>query len=283
MNKNISILPTPLMQVQDLQVEYLTGAAPFQAVKTVSFDINCNEVLGLAGESGCGKSTIAYALMRLHKPPALIRSGSIQFDGRDVRAMSTAELRRWRWSEVSMVFQSAMNSLNPVMTVLGQFRDMLNAHQKLSKPEIIARTAEMLEMVGIAPDKMYAYPHQLSGGMRQRVALALALTLRPKLIIMDEPTTALDVVVQREILQEVLRLRSQLGFSVLFITHDLALMAQISDRIGIMKAGQIIEMGTATQIVNNPQEDYTRKLWSAMPLLNTPHPAEESLHAYVSE
>ncbi|NIZ60012.1 sugar ABC transporter ATP-binding protein [Sedimentitalea sp. CY04] len=258
---------TPLMQVKDLRVEYLTAGDPFAAVRDVSFDIHRNEVLGLAGESGCGKSTIAYSLMRLHKPPALIRSGDIRFEGRSVLAFDAERLRAWRWSEVSMVFQSAMNSLNPVMSILGQFSDMLKAHGKISREDIITRTAEMLKMVGIPAERMHAYPHQLSGGMRQRVALALALTLRPKLIVMDEPTTALDVVVQREILQEVLRLREELGFSVLFITHDLALMAQISDRIGIMKGGEIIEIGSAEQIVTNPQHEYTQALWSAMPVL----------------
>ena len=260
-----------LMQVRDLRVEYLTAKEPFVAVRDVSFDIKSGEVLGLAGESGCGKSTIAFALMRLHKPPAVIRNGSVRFAGRDVLAFTPEELRAWRWSEVSMVFQSAMNSLNPVMTILGQFRDMLAAHGPVTRDKVIARTAEMLEMVGIDADRMQAYPHQLSGGMRQRVALALALTLRPKLIIMDEPTTALDVVVQREILQEVLRLRHELGFSVLFITHDLALMAQISDRIGIMKSGEIVELGTTEQIVTNPQHDYTHTLWSAMPILESAH------------
>lgn len=275
MSDNVTQLQGPLMQVQDLRIEYLTAAEPFRAVRDVSFDINRNEVLGLAGESGCGKSTIAYGLMRLHKPPALIRQGRIRFEGRDVLAFNEAELRSWRWSEVSMVFQSAMNSLNPVMTILGQFADMLNAHEKTPRDQVIERTAEMLDMVGIPPERMHAYPHQLSGGMRQRVALALALTLRPKLIIMDEPTTALDVVVQREILQEVLRLREQLGFSVLFITHDLALMAQISDRIGIMKGGEIVEIGSTAQIVGNPQHDYTRTLWEAMPVL---HAEEERSH-----
>lgn len=269
MSDNVTQLNGPLLQVQDLRIEYLTASEPFRAVRDVSFDINRNEVLGLAGESGCGKSTIAYGLMRLHKPPALIRQGRIRFEGRDVLAFNAAQLRDWRWSEVSMVFQSAMNSLNPVMTILGQFADMLNAHEKTPRDKVIERTAEMLEMVGIPAERMHAYPHQLSGGMRQRVALALALTLRPKLIIMDEPTTALDVVVQREILQEVLRLREQLGFSVLFITHDLALMAQISDRIGIMKGGEIVEIGSTAQIVGNPQHDYTRTLWDAMPVLHT--------------
>ena len=258
-----------LLRVDALRVEYLTEAAPFVAVKDVSFHINHNEILGLAGESGCGKSTIAYALMRLHKPPALITKGRIMFEGQDILAYSDDALRAWRWSEVSMVFQSAMNSLNPLMTILGQFQDMLRAHGSTDKQANIDRAAEMLEKVGIPIDRLQSYPHQLSGGMRQRVTLALALCLNPKLIIMDEPTTALDVVVQREILHEVLRLRDELGFSVLFITHDLALMAQISDRIGIMRHGEIVEIGTTAELVNNPRHDYTRALWSAMPILKS--------------
>ncbi|EEW58530.1 MAG: ABC transporter ATP-binding protein [Tritonibacter mobilis] len=256
-----------LLTVDGLRVDYLTAGEPFTAVRDISFEIQPNEILGLAGESGCGKSTVAYALMRLHKPPALVRRGRILFEGRDVLSFSDKDLRAWRWSEVSMVFQSAMNSLSPVMTIFRQFYDMLRAHGPITKAEAQDRTAHMLEMVGIPADRMHAHPHQLSGGMRQRVALALALTLQPKLIIMDEPTTALDVVVQREILQEVLRLKDELGFSVLFITHDIALMAQISDRIGIMRAGEIVEIGTAAQIVTNPSHDYTRSLWEAMPIL----------------
>ncbi|WOI32198.1 ABC transporter ATP-binding protein [Tritonibacter scottomollicae] len=256
-----------LLTVDGLRVDYLTAGEPFTAVRDISFEIRQNEILGLAGESGCGKSTVAYALMRLHKPPALVRKGHIRFEGRDVLSFTDTQLRAWRWSEVSMVFQSAMNSLSPVMTIFRQFYDMLRAHGPITKADAMDRTAEMLEMVGIPADRMHAHPHQLSGGMRQRVALALALTLQPKLIIMDEPTTALDVVVQREILQEVLRLKDKLGFSVLFITHDIALMAQISNRIGIMRAGDIVEIGTAAQIVTNPSHDYTRSLWDAMPLL----------------
>jgi peptide/nickel transport system ATP-binding protein len=261
---------TELLRVEGLRVEYLTAGNPFAAVRDITFEIQPNEILGLAGESGCGKSTVAYALMRLHKPPALVRRGRILFEGRDILSFSKRELRAWRWSEVSMVFQSAMNSLNPVMTIFNQFYDMLRAHGPITRQEAEARSAEMLEMVGIGADRMHAHPHQLSGGMRQRVALALALSLRPKLIIMDEPTTALDVVVQREILQEVLRLRSELGFSVLFITHDIALMAQISDRIGIMRGGEIVEIGSAEQIVTAPAHEYTRSLWDAMPLLDQP-------------
>lgn len=257
-----------LLSVKGLRVEYLTDTTPFVAVRDVSFDIAQNEVLGLAGESGCGKSTIAFTAMRLQKPPAFVSGGTIEFNGQDILSMSTRELRKWRWSECAMVFQSAMNSLNPVMTIFAQFHDMLSAHQTISRAEARGRAAEMLEMVGIDPDRLDSFPHQLSGGMRQRVVMALALTLRPKLLIMDEPTTALDVVVQREILQELVSLKDKLGFSVLFITHDLALMAQVSDRIAVMLRGEIVEINKAEDVVASPRHRYTRELWAAMPILD---------------
>lgn len=258
---------TPLLDVRDLRIEYLTRDGSFPAVRDVSFDITPGEVLGLAGESGCGKSTIAFALMRLHKPPAFISGGTIHFDGQDLLALSPRDLRAFRWSDAAMVFQSAMNSLNPVLTILDQFHDMLRSHRSGSRRESREAATNSLAMVGIPADRLTAYPHQLSGGMRQRVVLALALALRPRLLIMDEPTTALDVIVQREILQEVMRLKEALGFSVLFISHDLALMAQIADRIAIMREGRIVEIDNAARIVGAPTHDYTRALWQAMPLL----------------
>lgn len=254
-----------LVSVRGLQVDYLTGKGLFTAVRSVDFDIGQGEVMGLAGESGCGKSTIAFSLMRLHRPPAIISKGTITIDGTDVLAMPAAKLEKWRWSSVSMVFQSAMNSLNPVLTLFEQFRDMLARHTKLSKPEIRARAEELLALVGIPAARLDDYPHQLSGGMRQRVVLAMALALNPKLIVMDEPTTALDVVVQREILQEIMALKARFGFSILFITHDLALMSQFADRIAVMLEGQIVEHASTASIVSDPQHQYTRKLWDAMP------------------
>lgn len=254
-----------LVLVRDLQVDYLTGKGLFTAVKGVDFDIGQGEVMGLAGESGCGKSTIAFSLMRLHRPPAIISRGTIIINGEDVLAMPLAKLEKWRWSSVSMVFQSAMNSLNPVLTLFEQFRDMLARHTGLSKPEIRARAEELLKLVGISAARLDDYPHQLSGGMRQRVVLAMALALNPKLIVMDEPTTALDVVVQREILQEIMALKAQFGFSILFITHDLALMSQFADRIAVMLEGQIVEHASTASVVSDPQHEYTRKLWDAMP------------------
>lgn len=256
-----------LVNVKGLQVDFLTGKGLFTAVKGVDFDIGHGEVMGLAGESGCGKSTIAFSLMRLHRPPAIISKGSIVIDGEDVLAMPPDRLEKWRWSSVSMVFQSAMNSLNPVITLFEQFRDMLYRHTGMGRAQARARAEELLALVGIPPERLDDYPHQLSGGMRQRVVLAMAMALNPKLIIMDEPTTALDVVVQREILQEIMALKARFGFSILFITHDLALMSQFADRISVMLEGEIVEVAPTAEIVANPAHAYTQKLWDAMPRL----------------
>jgi peptide/nickel transport system ATP-binding protein len=257
-----------VLSIRNLSIDYVGTKTDFHAVKDVSFDIGRGEFFGLAGESGCGKSTIAFAIGRLHRPPAIIRTGSqILLDGRDVLALDDAALRDMRWREVAMVFQSAMNSLNPVLTVERQFYDVLKTHTGVSRAAARTRAAELLELVDIPADRLSAYPHQLSGGMRQRVVIAICLALSPKLLIMDEPTTALDVVVQREILERIHKLRMDLGFSVLFITHDLALMVQMSDRIGIMLGGELVEINDAQAIYRAPQHDYTRKLWASIPRL----------------
>jgi peptide/nickel transport system ATP-binding protein len=258
----------PVLSVQNLSVDYVGAETDFHAVKNVSFEIGAGEFFGLAGESGCGKSTIAFAISRLLRPPAIIRSGSrIVLDGVDVLALDDAALRELRWSEVAMVFQSAMNSLNPVLTIERQFYDVLKTHAGMSRAAARTRAAELLKLVDISADRLSAYPHQLSGGMRQRVVIAICLALSPKLLIMDEPTTALDVVVQREILERIHKLRAELGFAVLFITHDLALMVQVSDRIGIMLEGELVEVGDARAIYRAPQHDYTRRLWASIPRL----------------
>lgn len=259
--------PSKLVEVRGLQVDFFTSKGLFTAVKEVDFDIGRGEVMGLAGESGCGKSTIAFALMRLHRPPAIVSRGSIRIDGTDILALSPRALETWRWRQTSMVFQSAMSSLNPVLTIFEQFRDVIACHANGNRDAARARAEALMRMVSIAPGRLDDYPHQLSGGMRQRVVLAMALALEPKLVIMDEPTTALDVVVQREILQEIMTLKERLGFSILFITHDLALMAQFADRIAIMLEGRLVETAAVSDIVGNPQHAYTRKLWSAMPRL----------------
>ena len=257
-----------VLSIRNLSIDYVGADRDFHAVKDVSFDIMPGEFFGLAGESGCGKSTIAFAVSRLHRPPALIRAGSkIRVDGQDVLALNEEALRSFRWREVAMVFQSAMNSLNPVLTIERQFFDVLNTHAGLSRAEARERAAELLAMVDISPDRLSSYPHQCSGGMRQRIVIAICLALRPKLLIMDEPTTALDVVVQREILGRIDILRKELGFSVLFITHDLALMVQACDRIGIMLEGELVEVNAAQTIYRSPEHPYTRRLWASMPRL----------------
>lgn len=263
----------PILSVRDLCVDYATPNGLSRAVKNVSFDISAGEVLGLAGESGSGKSTVAFAIARLHRPPAFITGGSITLAGTDVLALNDKQLRAWRWRDLSVVLQSAMNALNPVLRVSAQFADMFKAHGIKDKADIRARTAELLQMVGIKPDRMDDYPHQFSGGMRQRIVIAMALALRPKLVVMDEPTTALDVVVQRELLEEVAALRHKLGFAVLFITHDLALMSQFCDRVGVMLRGQLIELSTPSAMIADPQQDYTRRLWASIPPLH-PKPGE---------
>ncbi|EOD77668.1 Peptide ABC transporter, ATP-binding protein [Grimontia indica] len=255
----------PLLRVRDLCVDYITDDGHFRAVKSVSFDIGRGEVFGLAGESGCGKSTIAFSVNNLHKPPAYISGGEIWLEARNLRTLSKKELAAVRWSEIAMVFQSAMNSLNPVLTVEEQFVDVICHHKGWTRAEAIDRAYKMLDLVNIPRDRLGDYPHQFSGGMRQRLVIAIALSLSPKLIIMDEPTTALDVVVQREILQQIFTLKEEFGFSVLFITHDLALMTQLSDRIAIMRHGEIVEVNSSKEIRQNPQHEYTKKLWASFP------------------
>lgn len=274
-NLNHAYHNNPVIQIRDLCVDYITDHGDFNAVKSVSFDIGKGEVFGLAGESGCGKSTIAFSINRLHKPPAFISGGKILFDGKDILNLSDSELTALRWSEIAMVFQSAMNSLNSVLTIQEQFADVLRHHQGLTNAQAKDRAEKLLDLVNIPRERLTEYPHQFSGGMRQRLVIAIALSLNPKLIIMDEPTTALDVVVQREILQQIYQLRDEFGFSVLFITHDLALMSQLCDRIAIMRHGEIVEVNQAYEIRNNPQHPYTQKLWASFPNIHDVHKQPE--------
>ena len=227
-------------------------------------------MLGLAGESGCGKTTIANAVMQILRPPARITGGSILFEGENILGRSAEQLRRYRWQNVSMVLQSAMSALNPVMRVGDQFVDAMQAHEKIDHRRALARAGELLELVGIDRRRVSAYPHQLSGGMRQRVVIAMALSLEPELIILDEPTTALDVVVQREILQQVDALKRDFGFAVLFITHDVSLLLEFADRIAIMYAGEIVETAHADRLGTNPQHPYTQGLLKSFPPIRGP-------------
>jgi len=259
----------PLLDIRDLHVEYVTPRGPARAVDGVSFALKPGEVFGLAGESGSGKSTIAHAILRVLHPPAVITGGQVLFNGKDVLEMDGEQLEDFRWRDVSMVFQSAMNSLNPVMKIGDQITDVLLKH-KISASDARARAAELFNVVGIEKSRLDSYPHQLSGGMRQRAVIAIALALRPPLMIMDEPTTALDVVVQKEIMQQIEQLKEQLGFSILFITHDLSLMVEFSDRIAIMYAGQIVELAPARELFNNPLHPYTQGLMNSFPSVTGP-------------
>jgi peptide/nickel transport system ATP-binding protein len=261
---------TPIVELRQLAVEYTAGDRTVRAVDGIELAIHAGEVVGLAGESGCGKSTVANAVMQILRPPARVVGGSILFRGDDLVAKRREELRRYRWQNVSMVFQSAMNSLNPVMRVGDQFVDMMRAHERVSKRAALTRAQELLDVVGIDPRRVRAFPHELSGGMRQRVIIAMALALEPELLIMDEPTTALDVVVQREILQQVQDLQRELGFAVLFITHDLSLLMEFADRIAIMYAGEIVETAPATRLRKSAQHPYTRGLLDSFPPLSGP-------------
>ncbi len=259
-----------VLRAEHLDVVY-DGERPLHGVRDVSFELRRGEILGIAGESGCGKSTLAYAVSRMLRPPARLVGGTVTFTSRDadpveLTSLDGEELRAFRWNKLSMVFQSAMNALNPVTTIGRQFDDIFRAHRpEMRAAERRARSRALLEKVGIDPDRIRSHPHELSGGMRQRVVIAMALALDPEVVIMDEPTTALDVVVQREILDEILRLRDEFDFSVIFITHDLTLLLELSDRLAVMYAGRIVEYAPTRQIAAGAGHPYTQGLLRSFP------------------
>ena len=282
-----------LLEVKNLSVDYYAANGAVHAVSDVSFTLERGKILGLAGESGCGKSTLAYAIARLLRPPAVIADGSViyrpqlpgveetaqnqrkknsYFSGPvDVLRLSPAELRAFRWNELSIVFQSAMNALNPVMSIGTQIIDVFQRHRPgMGLNSRKQRAVELLRLVGIAPDRLSSYPHELSGGMRQRAVIAIALALEPELIIMDEPTTALDVVVQREILELISSLCKEFNTALIFITHDLSLLIELADEIAIMYAGKIVEKANSRDMYLHPRHPYSYGLLNSFPTLHGP-------------
>jgi oligopeptide/dipeptide ABC transporter ATP-binding protein len=264
----------PVLDIRDFSVVYRTRGADVRAADHVNLALYPGEVVGLVGESGSGKSTLAYGACRLLRPPALITGGSIRYAGRrlaqpaDILQMRPDELKQLRWREIAIVFQSAMNALNPILNVRDQLVDVIHAHLKMSRAEANDKAASLLDLVGIPRSRLRSYPHELSGGMRQRIMIAMALATDPEIVIMDEPTTALDVVVQRDILAQIVELKETLGFSILFITHDLSLLLELADRIAVMYAGQLLEIGTASEIHREPSHPYTKGLLNSFPSLH---------------
>jgi peptide/nickel transport system ATP-binding protein len=264
-----------LLEVRDLQVAYGTERAPVIPVDRVDLDLDRGEFLAIVGESGCGKSTLLYSIARLLGPPLAgdIIGGSIVFRGREMATLSDRELRHIRWRELSVVMQSAMNALNPVLSIEAQMRDACEAHSDMTREAIGARSREVLRLVGIDPIHLRSYPHQLSGGMRQRAMIAMALLFTPDLVIMDEPTSALDVVAQRSLMRQIKELQEQLGFAVIFVTHDMSLVSHFSDRLMVMYAGQVAELGPTRHVFETPLHPYTQGLLDAFPSVRGPRVA----------
>jgi oligopeptide/dipeptide ABC transporter ATP-binding protein len=262
----------PVLKVQDLTVAYATDGGPVVAVDHVDFELARGEFLAVVGESGCGKSTLLYAIARLlgSPLPGEVVGGRVLFHGRDLVLLEEKELRRVRWRDISVVMQSAMNALNPVLTVADQMRDACEAHSNMSKREIRERSREVLRLVSIDPVHLHSYPHQLSGGMRQRAMIAMALLFTPDLVIMDEPTSALDVVAQRSLMVQIKELQEKLGFAVIFVTHDMSLVSHFSDRLLVMYAGQVAELSGTRELFDRPRHPYSQGLLGAFPSIHGP-------------
>jgi peptide/nickel transport system ATP-binding protein len=268
---------TPILEIRDLSIAYAAESGMLNAVQHVDLTLAPGEIVGLAGESGSGKSTLALGACRLLRPPAVITGGDITYrghrvgpEGVKILQQNARQLRALRWREIAIVFQSAMNALNPVLNVGDQLGDVLDAHLKISREQRRDRLVSLLDLVGIPRERLKSYPHELSGGMRQRVMIAMALAVDPEIVIMDEPTTALDVVVQQEILAQIAELQKERQFAVLFITHDLSLLLEIADRIAILYAGRLVELGTAEEIHNRTAHPYTTGLLESFPSVRGP-------------
>ena len=263
----------PLLRLDDLKTYFYTEEGVVKAVDGVTFDVEHGEILGLVGESGCGKTVTALSILRLIPvPPGKIVSGSVHFEGEDLIRMDEDEIRHIRGNAIAMIFQEPMTSLNPVLTIGRQLTETLELHLKMDRGGATQRAVELLETVGIseARSRINDYPHQFSGGMRQRVMIAMALSCNPKLLLADEPTTALDVTIQAQILELLTRLTRELGTSVIIITHNLGVVARYADRVNVMYAGKIIERGTAKEIYGNPRHPYTIGLLASVPRLDEP-------------
>lgn len=259
-----------VLSVKDLSIVYTTDEGVVKAVNDLSFDLKSGETLGLVGETGAGKTTTALGIMRLlPDPPGKIVSGEILLNGKDLIKTSKLSMRFIRGKEISMIFQDPMTSLNPVLTVGNQISEVIRLHMKVSRKEAIEKAAEMFEVVGISPERMNEYPHQFSGGMKQRVGIAIALACRPSIIIADEPTTALDVTIQAQVLNLMRELKQQFSTSMLLITHDLGVVADICEKVAIIYAGEIVEMGSLVDIYDETKHPYTKGLFGSLPSMNT--------------
>jgi peptide/nickel transport system ATP-binding protein len=259
-----------LLEVQRLSVDYVLPKAAVRAVDDVSFTVGRGEFLAIVGESGCGKSTLLFAVAQLLAPPAEVAAGTVTFQGANLVGLTDRQLAAVRWRNMSVVMQSAMNALNPVKSIGAQFKDAQRAHGTTSKTEIRTRSAQVLKMVGIDPVHLGSYPHQLSGGMRQRSMIAMAMLFTPDLIIMDEPTSALDVVAQRALMMQIKELQREFGFAVIFVTHDMSLVSHFSDRLMVMYAGQVDELAATRATFGRPRHPYTRGLLEAFPSIRGP-------------
>jgi peptide/nickel transport system ATP-binding protein len=260
----------PILDVRDLSVEYLLEGGSVLAVDNVSFSLAPGEFVGVVGESGCGKSTMLFAIAQLLSPPAEITGGTVMFKGRNLVGLTESSLTAIRWQDLSVVMQSAMNALNPTKSIGSQFKDAMRAHGVSSNKDIAKRSAEVMKMVGIDAIHLNSYPHQLSGGMRQRSMIAMALLFTPELVIMDEPTSALDVVAQRSLMVQISELQDEFGFAVIFVTHDMSLVSHFSDRLMVMYAGQVAEVGPTRTVFDSPAHPYAEGLLEAFPSIRGP-------------
>ena len=268
-----------LLEVDGLVMRYDTEVGEVSAVENVSFSLGRGEAMGLVGESGCGKTSVALSLLRLAPENARYQSGSVRWEGVDLLGLSEQEMRQHRWAEISMVFQGAMNAWNPVYRVGEQIREAMYQHfdPAPGKPEMDRRIDRLFNLVGLDPAVQNRYPHELSGGMRQRAVIAMALSCEPKLIIADEPTTALDVIVQAQILEELKEIQEDLGLSILYISHDMAVIAQVTDTIGVMYAGKLVEFGSTQDVFHRPRHPYSYLLLSSIPSVTGPRRRPVSL------